>query len=132
MRGTWWKQTARERGSYRDTVNLFFGALIGANLGTLGELAVGDYVRVIAVLLGVIMAVQAASAARSRAYWAGTLVAFGGLAVIAFWTDALQPAGLSRNDFTKILATVGMWIVATLAIELTPVIGPAASEPPAA
>lgn len=122
MRGTWWKQTARERGSYRDTVNLFFGALIGANLGTLGELAVGDYVRVIAVLLGIIMAVQAAGAARSRTYGAALVAAFAGLAAVAFWTDALQPAGLSRDDFTKIVATVVMWVVTTLAIELTPVI----------
>lgn len=118
--GTWYRQTKREQASYRNSTSMFFGALLGANLGTLSGLPVADYVSVVALLIGWVMALQLVSVARSRAYAAVTLSIYGGMLLFAYTTDQLRPSGLSEGDFAKLAATLGMWLVLVAIIELTP------------
>ena len=44
----WHRQTRAELNGYRNALNLFFGALLGANLGTVTGLAVREYVSIVA------------------------------------------------------------------------------------
>lgn len=127
-RGALWKQTRGEQDSYRNTLNLFFGALLGANLGTLGDIAVQDYVFIIATLLGAIMALQLVSNARSRTYAVGMLGLYALILAMSYLEGDLRPRGVSEGDFNKILATLGVWLSAILIIELTPVLD---DDPPA-
>lgn len=123
----WWKQTRREQDSYRNTVNLFFGALLGANLGTLGTIEVRDYVFLIAVLLGAVMSLQLVTAARSRAYALSMLAVGAGVLAVAYLDPDVRPRGLSESDFQRILATLSVWLASIASVELTPV----AEEPEA-
>lgn len=121
--GTWYKQTQREQASYRMTTSMFFGALLGANLGTLSDLPVSDYVSVIALLIGWVMALQLVSVARSRIYAGVTLSIYGATLLAAYAMGQLRPAGLSEADFAKLAATLAMWLVLVAIVELTPTIG---------
>lgn len=121
-RGGWYKQTRSEQDSYRHTVNLFFGALLGANLGTLGGLSVEDYIRIVATLLGAVMALQLVTAARSKNYALAILGVYAALLGFGYSSGALRPAGLSEGDFAKVAATLAMWVVTVAVIEMTPLL----------
>jgi len=49
-----------------DGLNLFFGALLGANLGTMQSLALYQYVKLIIVLAGSVMVLRMISTAEDR------------------------------------------------------------------
>lgn len=119
-RGGWWKQTRAERESYRNTLNLFFGALLGANLGSLGGLSVSDYLHVLLILLGVVMTLQLVTAARSRSYLFMVSAMYGVTLAMAYESGTLKPTAMPEADFAKLAATLALWIGAAILIELTP------------
>src|SRR5687768_4800048 len=49
-----------------DGLNLFFGALLGANLGTLGGLKLVNYMQMIAILAAMVIALRVLSASAKR------------------------------------------------------------------
>lgn len=118
--GAWYKQTRAEQTSYRNTINLFFGALLGANLGTLNQLGLEDYITLVAVLMGSVMALQLVSAARSRRYAAVTISIYAGALLYTHLGSGIRPEGLAVAAFEKLTATLAVWLVAVAVIELTP------------
>lgn len=120
--GTWYKQTREEKTSYRNAIGLFFGALLGANLGTLTGLSLGDYLTVVATLAMSVMGLQVISAARSRRYALGTLSAYAALLAVGYGNGSLRPPGLAPADFDKIAATLALWLLLTAIVECTPTI----------
>ena len=84
----WWyrylgveDQTPAEKRAMSNGVNLFFGALIGANLGTLDGMTLSDYTLIIAVVCLIVMYIQLAPVARKRWTYLGILGGAYGTAV---------------------------------------------------
>ena len=115
-----WKQTKAERLGSVDGFNLFFGALLGANLGTLGTVPLKDYVLLIILLAGTVAVLRMISTSERRLYALGTLALYIGLLAMVFTNDRMTPKGLSEGDLNRLAATLAVWIVAVLAIEFAP------------
>lgn len=115
-----WAQTKREKVGTIDGINLFFGALLGANLGTLGGMSLGEYIKLVALLGGLVMTIRLVSVSERRGYALGTLGCYVILAGLVLFVPALQPKGLSPDDLDRLVATVGIWIAATMLTEFYP------------
>ena len=79
-----------------DGLNLFFGALLGANLGSIQGMSLPYYVELIFLLAAVVMTVRMLS-------------------------TSPQPKGVAVADLQRIATTLGIWLVLVLAAELSPV-----------
>ncbi|HKR24194.1 MAG TPA: hypothetical protein VJS15_02965 [Allosphingosinicella sp.] len=114
------KQTGREKLGYIDGVNLFFGALLGANLGTLGAMPLTDYVVLIALLVALVMAIRTVSLS-DRRLRALAMLAFC-LAVFAafLFVPGVQPEGFARSDLERLAATILVWVAVTTTVEFYP------------
>lgn len=123
--------TSRERAGTIDGVNLFFGALLGANLGTLNSLTLQQYITFILFLAGTVMALRMISTSERRGF-ATMFVATYAALIIAMWNiTILQPRGLPEADLHKTLATLAIWIGTVVLQEFSPVLEePAAAQPP--
>jgi hypothetical protein len=116
--------TDRERIGTTDGLNLFFGALLGANLGTLSSISLMEYSQFILLLAGTVMALRMISSTERRVYALGMLAVFAGF-IALFWTvPDLKPEGLAEGDMKRILLTIAIWIGAVSMQELMPVLAP--------
>ena len=118
--GSIWKQTKAERLGSVDGFNLFFGALLGANLGTLGTVPLKDYVLLIILLAGTVAVLRMVSTSERRLYALGTLALYVGLLAMVFTDDRMTPKGLSDGDLNRLVATLAVWIQAVLIVEFAP------------
>ena len=118
-------QTQRERRGGIDGVNLFFGALLGANLGTLDQMPMIDYLKLIILLAGTVVGLRMISTSERRLYALLTL----GLYIILFgfvlFAPVLRPDGLPEPALTRLGATLAVWVGAVLLLEYWPVRKPA-------
>jgi hypothetical protein len=125
-------QTRAERSAYRNGLTLFFGALLGANLGSLEGLDLKSYVSIVALLAGVVMAFQLIGRARSRAYALVNLGIYAALLGYAILNRDNIVTGLPPGDLDRLLATLVVWLGGLMLVELPPVIddapGQAAAE----
>jgi hypothetical protein len=104
-----------------DGMNLFFGALLGANLGTMQSLPLYQYVQIILVLAGAVMVLRMLSTSQQRARIFGVLAIYVVLISIMVFVPGLRPKGLPAGDFNKLIATLAVWVVCVVAVELSPV-----------
>ena len=120
-------QTERERRGTVDGVNLFFGALLGANLGNLEGLSLLGYTMIILILAGTVMAMRAFAESERRrhtlAYLGVYLVLTGGL---LYRGTALE--GLSMDDRARIAITMGIWVGTVVMTVLMPATAPRAAK----
>lgn len=115
-----WKQTKAEKLGFIDGFNLFFGALLGANLGTLGTVPLRDYVMLIILLAGTVAVLRMISTSERRLYALASLALYAGLLAMVFGSERMVPKGLSEGDLNRLVATLAIWIIAVLAIEFAP------------
>jgi hypothetical protein len=102
-----------------DGLNLFFGALLGANLGTMQALELRHYVTLVVLLAGTVMVVRMISTSERRTY---TLVLVGVYALIlGVVLMFLPPKGMSPDDLHRLAATLAIWVLCILGAELSPV-----------
>lgn len=125
------KQTQAEKQSYVNGLALFFGALLGANMGVLTDLPPSEYLKVILLLVGVVLWLQMLSAARSRRSSLRMLAALALPVGLLVLFPELRPQGLSARQSTNMVATLVVWLVCIGLIELTPLVPDAAAAPPA-
>ena len=104
-----------------DGVNLFFGALLGANLGVLDRLRLVDYVQVVGLLAGTVMALRMVSTTGRRRSMVVLLLVYGVLLTALVMVPALKPVGLSDDALHRIVATLAIWVALAIGIELSPV-----------
>ncbi len=104
-----------------DGLNLFFGALLGANLGTMQALSLGEYIKLIILLAGTVMVLRMISTSERRGFMLAVLGIYvaliGGMLVL----PALQPKGMPPADLHRLVATLGIWVLFVLGTELSPV-----------
>lgn len=113
-----------------DGMNLFFGALLGANLGTLEGVPLDDYVKMVVVLAGTVMTIRIISTSKDRVQ-AFILVALYTLLLGAiFLLPGSRPEGMAAGDLNRLGATLAIWIGCVLLIELTPVREEKVAPPP--
>ena len=104
-----------------DGLNLFFGALLGANLGSLQGMPLLYYVELIFLLAAVVMTVRMLSTSPRRGYMLaciGLYVVIG--SAFLLWKP-FQPKGVAVADLQRIATTLGIWVLLILATELSPV-----------
>ncbi len=120
-------QTRREKAGNVDGINLFFGALLGANLGTTGTLPPMSYAQLVALLVGLVVTIRMVTVSERRRYAYGTLGAYVLLFAAVLLVPGLGIDGLGGADLDRLLLTLGIWVTATVLIDLFPV-----RDPPAA
>jgi hypothetical protein len=115
------EQTRAEKRAAVDGSNLFFGALIGANLGSLDVLPIGDYLLLIVTISLIVLYIHLAPVTRKRL----SVVAHLAFTVILLWLLLISPvgAGLFTADRPPphLFATICFWLVSVAWLELRPV-----------
>jgi hypothetical protein len=125
-----WTFTRGEKAGTIDGLSLFFGALLGANLGTIGALPLYDYVTLIMLLAGMVVAIRIVSTSERRWYAFATLTVYVGLVVAILYVPAMRPQGLTEIDLHRLVATLAVWLGATMLVEFYPSSNPVEKPEP--
>lgn len=104
-----------------DGLNLFFGALLGANLGTMQSLPLYQYVKLIVVLAGAVMVLRMISTAEDRRHVLAVLALYVFVVGGMLFIPAFAPKGLPEADLHKLIATLAVWLACVLLVEFSPI-----------
>jgi hypothetical protein len=104
-----------------DGLNLFFGALLGANLGTVDAIPLWEYFKLMILLAGTVMTIRMVSTSERRGYMLFMVVLYGVLLAAIWVVPDLQPEGMSPAAVQRLIVTLAAWIVFVVGSELTPV-----------
>ena len=114
-------QSDAERRAGIAATNLFFSVVLGANLGSINSLELYDYVLLLMLLSGSVMALfTIAVSKRRRVVW--SLAAIYGLVLggmVLF--PELRPDRM-EEEILRIIATLGFWLLLLLMMRLSPTI----------
>lgn len=111
-----------------DGLNLFFGALLGANLGTLGQMSLAAYAQLIVLLAGMVMALRMLSTSPKRGMMLSVIGVYAILLGATALVPALRPKGMPVADLHRLAVTLGIWLVFVVAAELAPMEKPPLGE----
>jgi asparagine N-glycosylation enzyme membrane subunit Stt3 len=114
------RSTAGDRAGSIDGINLFFGALLGANLGTMQTLPLLVYVQIILVLVAGVMIIRMISTSERRWFVLASAVVLVPAIGAMFFIPMLKPRGLPEDAQNKLLATLAIWLVCVLLVEFQP------------
>jgi hypothetical protein len=103
-----------------DGLNLFFGALLGANLGTVGQMPLLSYLELILLLAGAVITLRMLSTSAKRRLMLFTIGFYGLLLAGIALLPEFHPEGLAVNDLYRLVVTLAVWILCVVAAELTP------------
>ncbi len=115
------RNTPRGKAGAIDGLNLFFGALLGANLGTLDRLRLVEYVQLAILLAGTVMAVRMVSTSERRGVVLGVLGVYAMLLVCLVAIPGAKPDNMAVGDLHRLVATLAVWVLFILGIELSPI-----------
>ena len=104
-----------------DGLNLFFGALLGANLGTMQALDLPQYIELVLLLAGTVMVLRMLSTSERRTYMLVLVGIY--IAIIGALLVFLPPKGLPAADLHRLTVTLAIWVACILGAELSPVHG---------
>jgi len=102
-----------------DGLNLFFGALLGANLGTMQALDLPQYIELVVLLAGTVMVLRMLSTSERRTYMLVLVGIY--VAIIGAFLVFLPPKGLPAADLHRLTVTLAIWVACILGAELSPV-----------
>lgn len=121
-------QTRAEKRAAVNGLNLFFGALIGANLGSLEHLALRDYILIASMVCVIVLYIQLAPVARQRWMYIAILASYVGvLYLLLLGPPGLHPFQDRPRPQPHLFVTICLWLVSVAYIELRPL---AKTEPP--
>lgn len=125
-------QTRAEKRAAVSGMNLFFGALIGANLGSLETLAERDYLLLIIIVSLIVLYIQLAPVARKRWSHLANL----GFTVAGLYVLLMTPIGLEvfqdrPRPTPHLFFTICLWLTTVAWVEVRPVADEPAPPPPA-
>jgi predicted membrane channel-forming protein YqfA (hemolysin III family) len=110
-------QTRREKRGSIDGINLFFGALLGANLGSFSGLGLLDYTLLVVLLAGTVITIRIFTLSERRGYAVTLLLLY---IVVAGAYLLVPPRGLEGLDPTdrhRLAITLLVWIGSILMVE---------------
>lgn len=123
------EQTRAEKRAQLNGINLFFGALIGANLGSLERLPIHEYMLIVAVVCMIAIYIQVAPVARKRwptvATLAGTVAGLY-ILLVSPMSERVFDQGIRPGP--HLFFTIALWLVSVVMVEVRPL----ADEHPAA
>jgi hypothetical protein len=114
-----------------DGLNLFFGALLGANLGTVGQMPLLSYLELILLLAGAVITLRMLSTSAKRRMMLVTIGFYALLLAAIALLPELHPDGLAVGDLHRLVVTLAVWIVCVVAAELTPMEAESPPDPQA-
>lgn len=117
-------QTPREKVATVDGIGLFFGALLGANMGTLEGLDLHDYAILIIVLAATVMTLRVFSMSERRGYAYALLGLYVVIVGLFLFVPGPRPAGLAADDAARLAITLAVWLGAVLSVEFYPMAAP--------
>ena len=117
---SWFRNTPGGKAGAIDGLNLFFGALLGANLGTIQGMRLPDYVQIVVLLAGSVMVLRMLSTSERRGQMLLLLAAYAVLLVSVVVVPELKPDGMAESDLHRLVATLGVWVLFVLGSELSP------------
>ena len=113
--------TESERRSTLAGVNLFFGALLGAHLGTMGDVPIDDYIFLIMLLAGAVAGIfTVAGSRRTGVIWATVSLYVLVFAAILFFPE-MQPRHM-EDEIQRIVAMLAIWLVVMVVLRFMPVL----------
>jgi hypothetical protein len=113
------KTPENERRATLAGVNLFFGVLLGANLGSINSVPLFDYVKLTILLSGSVMALYTiAVSKRPRTIWT-LIILYGGLLAITILVPDMRPVGMEA-EMERIIATLVIWLAFLTLVRLSP------------
>jgi predicted cobalt transporter CbtA len=115
------RNTAGGKAGAVDGLNLFFGALRGANRGTREQLRLVVDVQLAVLLAGTVMAVRMVSTSERRGLMLGVLGVYALLLVALVLLPGAKPDNMAVDDLHRLVATLAVWVVFILGIELSPI-----------
>ncbi|HEU0097534.1 MAG TPA: hypothetical protein VFQ67_02050 [Allosphingosinicella sp.] len=124
------RNTAGGKAGAVDGLNLFFGALLGANLGTLDKLRLVDYIQLTVILAGTVMTVRMVSTSERRPLMLAVLAVYAAVLVALVAIPDFRLANMAVGDLQRLVATLAVWVIFVLGIELSPVREAPAPAPP--
>ena len=104
-----------------DGLNLFFGALLGANLGSIQGVTLPYYVELIFLLAAVVMTVRMLSTSPRRTYMLASIALYVVIGAAFLLWKPFQPKGVAPADLQRIATTLAIWLALVLFTELSPV-----------
>lgn len=114
------RATPGDKAGSIDGLNLFFGALLGANLGTMQALPLARYFQLILLLAGSVMVLRMISTSERRWYALG-VAAFCILVFASMlFVPMLKVKGLPDADLYKLALTLAVWFACVLLVEFSP------------
>jgi hypothetical protein len=118
-------QTRAEKRAAINGMNLFFGALIGANLGSFDSLNERDYLLLIIIVSLIVLYIQLAPVARRRWPQLVNLV----LAVAGLYVLLMTPFGLELfadrpRPSPHLFYTICLWLLTVAWVEIRPLADP--------
>ena len=114
-------QTLAEKRAALNGVSLFFGALIGANLGMTTGMPLRDYALIVAVVCTLILYLYIAPVARRRLSAVVILLALLGGLYLLLIHDLGAAAFDGARPSPHIFITICFWVASTLVVELRPI-----------
>lgn len=115
-----WTQTRREKLGAIDGLNLFFGALLGANLGTLDALPLGEYAKIVIMLAFGVAAIRIAATSERRVYAIASLAFYMAVLATLLLVPRFKPEGMSEADLQRLAATILIWVGTAMVFEFYP------------
>lgn len=113
-------QTIAEKRAALNGVSLFFGALIGANLGTTAGMPLRDYALIVAVVCTIVLYLYLAPVARRRISAVANLLAL----IAGLYLLLIHEIGAFAFDGDRptphIFVTICFWVASILVVELRP------------
>jgi hypothetical protein len=114
-------QTRAEKSAAINGMNLFFGALIGANLGSLHEINLRDYLLIAIIVCMIVLYIQVVPVTRQRWKYLVQL----GLMVAGLYVLLLHPLGADLfrerpRPSPHIFITICLWLASVASVEFRP------------
>jgi hypothetical protein len=115
---TLFSQPENERHASLAAVNLFFGVLLGANLGSINSVPLFDYVKLVLLLGGSVMAIYTIAVSTRWRTVTGLAVAYALLLGVTIVDSDIRPEGM-ETEMERIVATLGIWFLFVVIVRLT-------------
>lgn len=128
MQDFFFRNTPGGKAGAIDGLNLFFGALLGANLGTMQGVSPFDYFKIIMLLAGTVMVLRMLSTSERRVYMLINVVLYVVLVGGFLLVPQFQPHGVAVADLHRLAITLGVWLVLVLLSEFMPIREPASPD----
>jgi predicted membrane channel-forming protein YqfA (hemolysin III family) len=120
MQDYFFRNTPGGKAGAVDGLNLFFGALLGANLGTMQGMELFDYFKIILLLAGTVMVLRMLSTSERRLYMIVNVFIYAMIMSTFLLVPRFQPKGVAPTDLHRLAITLAVWLVLVVASELVP------------